>query len=170
MFEIIKLLFDICLFRKGPQHLPYSPWLLRITVVVYALVNFLMINIGVSRLYTLLMVGVGILLVVGFSWTMLYFGHKRARFYQTTSALLGTDAMISFFAMPGVASMMTGGMTLLAFSVMIGLMIWHWAITGHIIRHALDQTLMFGLGLAFLYLLASYQVMALLFPEAAGIE
>ena len=170
MFEIIKLLFDICLFRKGPQHLPYSPWLLRITIVIYAIINFLMINISVGWLYALFIVAIGILIVVGFSWTMLYFGHRPGRFYQTTCALLGTDALISFFAVPGVASMATGGMTLLAFSVMIGLMIWHWAITGHIIRNALDQTLMFGLSLAFLYLLVSYQVMALLFPEATGVE
>jgi len=170
MFEIIKLLFDICLFRKGPQHLPYSSWLLGITIVIYAIVNFLMINITVGRLHTLAIVVSGILLAVGFSWTILYFGHKLGRFYQTACALLGTDALISLFAVPGVASMVTGGMTLLAFSVMIGLMIWHWLITGHIIRNALDQTLMFSLGLAFLYLLVSYQVMALLFPEATGVE
>ena len=32
MFDIIKLLFDICLFKKGPQDLPYSVWLLRLIV------------------------------------------------------------------------------------------------------------------------------------------
>jgi hypothetical protein len=170
MFEIIKLLFDICLFRKGPQHLPYSPWLLRIMIVIYAIINFLMIHISVGWLYALFIVAAGILIAVGFSWTMLYFGRKLGRFYQTACALLGTDALISLFAVPGIASMSIGHMTLLAFSVMIGLMIWHWAITSHIIRNALDQTLMFSLGLAFLYLLVSYQVMALLFPEATGVE
>ena len=61
-------------------------------------------------------------------------------------------------------------MTELAFSAMIGLMVWHWAVTGHIIRHALEKTLLFSLGLAFLYILGSYQVMALLFPEVSGTE
>jgi hypothetical protein len=170
MFEIIKLLFDICLFKKGPQHLPYSPSLLYSMIGTYAVVNFLTIHISVGRLSTLLVVTVCTLIVVGFSWVMLYFGHRLARFNQTTCALLGTDALLSFFAVPGISSMVTGGMTLLAFSVMIVLMIWHWVITGHIIRNALDQTLMFGLGLAFLYLFSMYQVMDLLFPDATVVE
>jgi len=65
---------------------------------------------------------------------------------------------------------MLGRGALLAFFVIIALMIWHWAVIGHIIRNALEQTLVFSLGLAFLYILGSYQVMALLFPEVAGIN
>ena len=59
---------------------------------------------------------------------------------------------------------------LLVFLVMLGLIGWHWAVTGHIIHNALEQSLSFSLGLAFLYLLGSYQVMALLFPEVAGVK
>ena len=66
--------------------------------------------------------------------------------------------------------METGQGGLLVFLVMLGLIGWHWAVTGHIIRNALEQSLSFGLGLAFLYLLGSYQVMALLFPEVAGVK
>jgi hypothetical protein len=72
--------------------------------------------------------------------------------------------LISFLAMPGMASMMIGRGALLAFIITIALMIWHWAVTGHIIRNALGQTWTFSLGLAFLYLLGSYQVMAFLNP------
>ena len=95
---------------------------------------------------------------------------KLGRFYQVLSAVLGTDALISFFALPGMASMETGQGGLLVFLVMLGLIGWHWAVIGHIIRNALEQSLSFSLGLAFLYLLGSYQVMALLFPEVAGVK
>ena len=169
MFEIIKLLFDICLFKKGPQNLPNSVWLLRILVVVDVGISFLMMNIRTDWLNSLLQAVVGVLLVVGFSWIMLYVARRLERFELTACALLGTDALISFFALPGLASMMLGRGALLAFFVMIALMIWHWAVIGHIIRNALGQTLVFSLGLAFLYILGSYQVMALLFPEVAGI-
>ncbi len=84
--------------------------------------------------------------------------------------MFGVDVLISFIALPGVATMMIGKGVLLAFLVTIGLMIWHWVVIGHIIRNALEQTLIFSLGLAFLYLLVTYQVMALLFPEIAGVE
>ena len=168
MIEIIKLLFDICLFKKGPQDLPLSVGLLRGLVIIDAAVSFLMVSIHTNWVVSLLQAATSALLVVGFSGFMLYVARKWGRFVQTTMALLGTDAMISFFALPGVASMMIGTGALLAFIVTIALMVWHWAVTGHIIRNALGQTLTFSLGLAFLYVLGSYQVMALLFPEVAG--
>jgi len=168
MFEVIKLLFDICLFKKGPQDLPPSIGLVRLLVVIDIIISFLMISINAGWLNALLQAIVGALLVVGFSWLMLYVDRKPERFYQTSAALLGTDALISFLALPGMASMMIGRGSLLAFTITIILMIWHWAVTGHIFRNALGQTWTFSLGLAFLYILGSYQVVALLFPDVAG--
>jgi hypothetical protein len=170
IFEIIKLLFDICLFKQGPQGLPPSGWLWRILVVVDIAASFLMISIGAGLGVSLLQASVSALLIVGFSWLILYVARKPERFAQTTSALLGTDAVISFFALPAMASMMLGRGSLLAFAVTMTLMIWHWAVTGHIIRNALGQAWSFSLGLAFLYILGSYQVIAFLFPEVAGVK
>jgi hypothetical protein len=59
---------------------------------------------------------------------------------------------------------------ILVFLVMFVLIGWHWAVTGHIIRNALEQDLSFSLGLAFLYLLGSYQVKVLLFPDVADVK
>jgi hypothetical protein len=170
MYDVIKLLFDICLFKKGPQDLPYSVWLLRLLLIIYASIRILMLSIHFDWLNVVLQTIVEIVLVAGFFWIMLYLARKLGRFYQVISAILGTDALISFFALPGLASMETGQGGLLVFLVMFGLIGWHWAVTGHIIRNALDQSLSFSLGLAFLYLLGSYQVMALLFPEVAGVK
>jgi hypothetical protein len=170
MFDIIKLIFDICLFKKGPQDLPYSVWLLRVLIVAYVSVRVLMLSIHFDWLNVLMQVIAEIFLVTGFFWILLYLTRKLGRFYQVISAVLGTDALISFFALPGIASMETGQGGLLVFLVMLGLIGWHWAVTGHIIRNALEQSLSFSLGLAFLYLLGSYQVMAILFPEVAGVK
>lgn len=164
MFEIIKLLFDICLFKKGPQDFPPSIWLLRLMLVADIGVSFLMLSIHTDWLNALFQAVVGALLIVGLSWIMLYLARKRARFNQTTAAFLGADTLISFLALPGMASMMVGTGALLAFIVTIALMIWHWAVTGHIIRHALEQSWAFSLGLAFLYILGSYQALGLLNP------
>ena len=54
MFDIIKLLFDICLFKKGPQDLPYSVWLLRILLAVYVSIRVLMLSIHFDWLDVLL--------------------------------------------------------------------------------------------------------------------
>jgi len=170
MFKIIKLLFEICLFKQGPQNLPSSVWLWRILAVVDVAASFLMINIRAGWLSSFLQAVTGALLIVGFSWLILYAVRKRERFYQTAGAMLGTDALITFFALPGMASMVIGSGALLAFIIMIGLIIWHWVVVGHIIHNALEQTWAFSLGLAFLYIFGSYQVMALLFPEIAGVN
>lgn len=162
MFELIKLLFDICLFKQGPQNLPPSVWLLRLLIVVDVIVSFLMVSIHTGLAVSLLQAITSALLIVGFSWLMLYLARKPERFCQTASALVGADAMISFFALPGIASMTIGTGALLAFTITIALMLWHWAVIGHIIRNALGQNWTFSLGLAFLYILGSYQVMALL--------
>jgi len=101
MFEVVTLLFDICLFKKGPQDLPPSVWLLRLLVVIDVLVSFLMVSIRTDWFNALLQAIVGALLIVGFSWLMLYLARKPERFYQTGGALLGADAMISFFCFAG---------------------------------------------------------------------
>jgi len=112
-----------------------------------------MLRIYFDWLDTLLQIMVEIFLLVGFAWIALYLVRKLGRFSQMLAALLSTDALISFFALPAIASMASGHGGILVFSVMLGLIGWHWAVTGHIIRHALDKNLIFSLGLAFLYLL-----------------
>lgn len=139
-------------------------------LAVDVMVSFLMANLSTDWLTALLQAMVSALLIIGFSWLILYVGRQRQRFSQTTIALLGTDALISFIALPGMASMMTGKGVFLAFIVTVGLMIWHWVVVGHIIRNALGQTWIFSLGLAFLFILGSYQAIALLFPEVAGVN
>ncbi|MFA5984119.1 MAG: hypothetical protein WC782_08895 [Methylococcaceae bacterium] len=164
MFEIIKLLLDVCQIKKGPQSLPYSPWLFRFLILAYAVISFAVLRMSASFFQAAVQVAIETVLVIISSWFMLFVTRRLPRFYQTTSALLGTDAVISFCALPALAAMMMGWGNIWVFFLIIGLMIWHWVVTGHIIRHALDQTWPFSLGLAFLYLLTAYQVMALLAP------
>ena len=162
MFDLIKLLFDICLLKKAPQDIPHSTSLLKLLVVVSVFINFLLMNISVNWFSALLKASVGVLMITGFSWICLYFTGRRARFCQTSCALLGTDVVLDVFALPVIATMTVNQNSLLAFLVMVGLIIWHWVITGHIMRNALEQSFSFSLGLAFLYLVLAYQVTALI--------
>ncbi|MDD1622414.1 MAG: hypothetical protein LUQ11_13135 [Methylococcaceae bacterium] len=141
--------------------------LLRLILPVYVIVNVLILLLNGDWSTSLLQIAVDFLLIAGFSWPLLHFAGKPARFRQTLCALLGTDTVISFFAIPAVASLNTQANEL-AFFAMLVLMVWHWLVTGHIFRHALDRPLFFGLGLALLYILISSQVMALLFPVVSS--
>lgn len=167
MYELIKLFYEIAIFKKGPQDIPASHWLLRLLILIYMAINFLIVKLSVDWFNALLQVFVEVLLVMAFAWGVLTIFGKPERYRQTAAALLGTDALISLFALPALASLIGQG-TALAFLAVVALMLWHWFVTGHILRHALSQPFVFGLGVAFLYLLASYQVMAFLFPELAG--
>lgn len=170
MYELVILILNICLFKKGPEDLPYSYNLFRLLLIIAAGINFLMLVMQTNGLSALMQTLVALVLICVFSGFILYLFGKPARFYQTTCALLGTDALINFLALPAVATMTLEQGGLLVLLVFIGLIVWHWAITGHIISNALEKNLSFGLGVAFLYLFASYQVMALLFPEISGVN
>jgi hypothetical protein len=74
----------------------------------------------------------------------------------TTCALLGTDALISLCAAPVIATLSISPNNGLALLAIISLIIWHWLITAHIIRHALSQSFSFALGIAFLYIFSAH--------------
>lgn len=162
MFELIKSLWNICLFKKGPESLPHSMWLLRLLVLADVIVSFLLAAISSSGIKSLLQAVLSVVFILVFAWGMLAMARKSARFLQTACALLGTDTLISFFAIPGSATVLVGFYSVWVSWLMTGLVVWHWIITGHIIRKALGQPWTFGLGLAFLYILACYRVMGFL--------
>lgn len=156
MFSFIVLFFEIAVFRKGPQHVPSSSLLLSVVAVIYGCIHIAILLINQVWATALMQTVADFLLIAAFSWPLLYFSGKAARFPQTFCALLGVDVIISFFVAPAFTSQ--NGIIILL------LLIWHWAVSGNIYRIALDKPLSFGLGLALLFRLISSQVIALLFP------
>lgn len=164
MYELVVLFFQIAIFRKGPQDVPVSPLVLRLLLPVYVLVNYLILFLNGAQETALLQIGADFGLIVLFCWPLLYASGKLARFPQTLAAMIGAGIIISFFALPAIATLNTHANDLAYFAMLV-LVLWHWLVSGHIIRHALDRSLFFGLGLALLYIMLSSQVMAALFPE-----
>jgi len=164
MYDYLALIFKLCLFKKSPQDIPFSQAILRRSLIGYAIISFILIQMSVNELNALLQVAVELIIILSFSSFALTITKKRQRFVQTTCALLGTDALISLCAMPAIVSLSINPNNGLAFLVMLALMIWHWVITAHIIRHALSQPFSFALGIAFLYIFSAYQIMGVLFP------
>lgn len=166
MSELIRLFYEIALFQKGPQDVPFSRWLTRFTLVVYAVISFLMLFMGNPWFSAVLQMAVDLVLLMAFTRIALVWVHKSERYQQTFCALLGTDALITFCAIPANAVMFipgNDGMAVLAMFTIIGLILWHWAVTGHILSQALSQPLGFSLGIALLYIMVAYQIMNLLF-------
>ncbi len=164
MYPLFKLVFDICLLKKGPQDIPYSAGLFFLFLPIYIATSLVILMLSVDVISALMQTMVELLLTVFYCKFVLYLAAKRPRYQQTLCALIASDALISLVAVPFMAALMWYE-SLLAFLCIILLMIWHWLVSGHIFRHALSQSFSFGLGIAFLYILLSYQVMAFLFPE-----
>lgn len=169
MFEILRLFYDIALFKKGPQDVPFSPLLTRWTLLAYAAISYLMLFMSSHLFAALLEMAADIGLLMIFIRVALAWVHKSERYQQTFCALLGTDALITLAAMPATAVMLvpSGDIAVLGLFIVITLMLWHWAVIGHILSHALDQTLGFGLGLALLYIMTAYQLINLLFSPVS---
>lgn len=163
MYELIMLFFRIATFRLGPQDVPASPMVLRLILPIYVAVNYLILLLNGSP-DALLQIGVDFMMMIAFTWPLLYFSAKLARFPQTLGAMLGTDCVVSVLALPAIASL-NAQPNELSYLAMLALMVWHWVISAHILRHALDRSWFFALALALLYIMLSSQVMAALFPE-----
>ncbi|MFM8341766.1 MAG: hypothetical protein ACKN9F_06060 [Methylomonas sp.] len=166
MYPLLQLFLEITAFRKGPQDVPTASWLLPFVGMFYVGINLAVLLLSSDLSTALMQVAVDFALMSAFIWPLLFVSDKINRYRQTLAALLGTDAVINFFALPAVASL-NNEATDLGFFAMLILMMWHWAVTGHIFRYALDRPLFFGLGVAFLYLLISSQVLEALFPVVA---
>jgi hypothetical protein len=164
MYNTLLALYHICLFKKGPQDIGYSTSTLKLLAIINLAISLLTLYMLTDLFKALLQALLSLALLAFFSWMSLYLHHKIARFNQTTSALIGTDAIIGFIGIPMTATVLTGQGGLLVFLLMIGLMIWHWAIIGHIMRNALEQNIVFSYGLALLYLILVYKMIDLLFP------
>jgi hypothetical protein len=172
MFDILRLFYDITLFKKAPQDVPFSPLLTRFTLIAYAVISFLMLFMSTRWFSALLQMAADVIFLMIFIRVSLAWVHKSERFQQTFCALMGTDALITLYAIPATAVMFipNGPLGMLAFLVIVGLMLWHWAVIAHILSHALAQNLGFSLGLALLYVMSAYMLSSLLFsPAASGV-
>lgn len=165
MYEFLKLFFDICRLKKEPQDIPDSVWLLRLLILVYVFIGFFTLILNTDGINAILQVIVEISLLLGLTWIILWLAKKQERYQQTSCALIGTDALLSFIALPAMATMTLGQNSGLGLIAIIALILWHWLVSGYIFSKALEQPLIFGLGVSFMYLLSSFQLVTALFPE-----
>jgi hypothetical protein len=163
---LLKLLLDICLYRKGPQDLPASGFLLRLTLAAYWVVGTLLqAPDGGGWLPAMLQTAAELVMSLAVVAVLLYTVGRPQRFLQTATAWLGTDALVSLLGIPPlqlIADIGAGPIAGLLWLLLVG---WHIAVMAHIMHHALSQSLPVGFVVAVLYTIASFQVLAFLFPS-----
>ncbi len=161
--DLLVLFVDICLFKRGPQDVPASRLLFGMALVAYLVVGEILLIVQSDWFEAALQAAVEAMLLLGLCWLALSLFGRQARYLQTATALLATDAVIST---PGalVLQWWTARPDVRLFQMaLFMLMIWHIMVVAHILRHALSRALHYGLALAVLYIVISYQIMSALF-------
>lgn len=163
---IFKLFLDICLFRKGPQDIPLSRFLLVLTLVFTLPTSMLLSWVEVEFFQAILQSICATLLLVGFFFGMLKIASKITRFPQTLIAALAADGMITALAIPLVLVSVALPQWQAAVSLLLlAMMLWELAVLGHIIQQAMGFPRYGpGLALAFVYTALSMRIMMGLFP------
>lgn len=152
----IKSFFNLCLLRANPQDLPSSNRLLGVALAAHLAAN-LLTGLGETGLENALIAGVmDTLLLVALTHTGLMVRDLRQRTRQTLTALAGSGALLAVLAWVVVTA--AGTVTAQAWVVWLPFLFWFLAVYGHILRHAFNTSVGFGLLLATGYVLLSLLV------------
>ena len=159
MRALFELFLDICLLRKGPQDVPASPVLLRLTLLSYGISDVLIPLLDVALPTALALTVLDISLLTGLTYGLLALRDSRPRFRQTLTALLGTGTLLQLLALPLLFLLQQEAVDASAPAWLVllwlGLFIWSVVIMAHILRQALSTPLgvgvLYSLAYVFLY-------------------
>lgn len=168
MYALFDAFFEICLLRKGPQDLPASWPLLKLSLITYGLSSLLSLLSTVEPPLALFQAVLDAALLAGLTYGLLRVTGHRPRFLQTLTALAGTGTLLGLIAWPLTLWMQTEAAadtgTGLSFLLFFLLLLWSIAVIAHILRHALSTTLGMGLLYTLGYLMISVMVWELFYP------
>lgn len=173
MRELLRAFVDIALWRKGPQHLPYSMLLFVVTLVVYFVVAIALRaaqeqlvpgsaapagNEPAAATSGLAGTSIGVAVTLVWLGVMLLVGRRAPRFYQTATAILGIGIVIAPIAVLLPALCVRLGATTAAAVIDPVMLAWYLLTVAQIFRSALDIRLLGGVLLTGGYVLCQYVV------------
>lgn len=149
MLKLLQTFFDIAVWRKGPQDLPASRFLVTLVLCVYIAIGLVYTRLLDMRLWAAVpMIAIDVLMLLGWLWAVLVFFSRRSRFLQTATSLLGIGVLL-------------GGVNIVARAVQLAtgpadqLPLYWQALSfyalalmmGRVFMHALDRGLLTGMAL-----------------------
>jgi hypothetical protein len=136
---------DLCLFRAGPQDLPYSPGTVIALLVVGAVLEAIFDTRQGSGATVIVAANLATLATLGVLRAMLRWRGKPERFVQTALALLASGLLcelivlplVLYFGHPADPANMAGPKLLAGFVAMV-LLIWQTCVSVRILRMAME--------------------------------
>lgn len=168
MNALIRLFARVCLFRSGPEAMPYAPPLVAMLLGVWLLVQLLngllQANITSAEMVGVQMLSMGLML--GATALLLAFKGRQGRWCQTALALIGVDIALSLASLPLLLlNQMAGQHLPFIDGLYLILVAWQLAVQSFIYHRALDVSPLLGLALAFGLLVLTFMLLGIWMPE-----
>lgn len=168
MLKLLNFFVDLCLLRRAPQDLPASQSLLVAVVIANGIAGIVLglqawDASGMALAATILDIGV----ILGLLWVALQIRGVTPRFTQSATALLGAGTLFTLLAMPLQPLLDAPDGIELGALLYLLLLVWVQLVYGHVLRHALNVSLLAGVALSLAYTFTSAVLIELFFPLPA---
>ena len=137
MATVIKLFWNICLLRVGPELVPARAWFLCPIIATHVVVNVLWLDVAAPTLPLALALNVALInlaVLAAAAWFALYIRQHEARFPATLGAAAGAETLLT--AVLIVAYGLTSGVV--QETVVWGFVLWSVVVVGFILHRALS--------------------------------
>ena len=148
MTAVLRLFWNICLLRDGPETVPTHTWFLASLIAAELAMGVVLSAVlypGLSLPLWVNMALINLAVTASIAWFALYLRNSEPRFPATLGAILGTEILIdamgalALSATSGVAQRTTGWI----------LTVWSITVVGFILHRALTTRLWVGILLSF---------------------
>lgn len=167
MAELLKRFFQICILAKGPQDIPHSTILMRISLVVYFITGLLSMLPSVTMQQAVIEMALDLVVLLVFVWACLQAFHKQARYIQTLTALATVGALFQFLAWPLLAYLEAGrqaGDPVSELSLLLLLIVsWNLAVYAHIFRESFNIRMLAAFIMTIAYAVINISVRQILY-------
>ncbi len=169
MLRLVLQFWRICLLRAGPQDLPASWALEGAALAAYVAVGTLDGLIQLTLWNALLANVVEAFVLVSITHIVLWIRDLPRRAVQTITALAGSSALLGLIAFPLLSALHVDQGALVVVQALLWLLLvaWQILIYGHILRHALDASLVVGVVVALVYVYILFKVTNALFLQTS---
>ena len=172
MQALLKVFWDIALWRRGPRDLPPSRGLLLAAAFLYTATSTTVSWLIDGPALALARGVADLAFTAGVFWLCLAVGRRSHRWWQTLTAVFGTGTLVTLPMLAvlllagalGPDGPVAGAVKLL----LLPLQIWGLCVLAHIVRVALDAPLVVGIAVSTTYYLLGYLFIERLLPVTVG--
>ena len=171
MLSLLRVLWDIALWRRNPGDLPASRMFAVLSAIAYLLVSWLQ----ALQLYGQQFAGAraiaDLALTLAAFWALVALAGRAPRFLQSISAVFGVGALLSVPMLAVVALREPAAahylIALAVWVVSLTLIVWYLFALGHIVRSTLECGLFPGMAAAVVITFGSSALLARVFPAGS---